>query len=211
MYGYIYLTTNKINNKKYIGQHKSNKHDKRYLGSGRIILDAIQKYGRDNFILEILEWCSSPEQLNEREKYWISKHNAVLDENYYNLDRGGKGSHQYTCVEETKEKLSNAASGRIVINNGDDIKHIYPDELENYPDWVRGYPLWYKEDRKTLNKELAKKRGDSWKSNISKTITGKKWVKHIELNIEKQIFANELDDYLKNGWTRGRLFAKGKK
>jgi hypothetical protein len=53
--GYIYITTNLINNKKYIGQHKSKSFDLNYLGSGKLIVEAIKKYGKDNFKTEVIE------------------------------------------------------------------------------------------------------------------------------------------------------------
>ena len=52
-YGYIYLTTNLINNKIYIGQHKG-KFNARYLGSGLHIKRSIKKYNRENFKVELL-------------------------------------------------------------------------------------------------------------------------------------------------------------
>lgn len=55
MYGYIYETFNAITNKKYIGQHKSEKFDPKYFGSGKILLSAINKYGIENFKCKILE------------------------------------------------------------------------------------------------------------------------------------------------------------
>ena len=46
MFGYIYKTTNLINNKIYIGQHKSEKFEpNKYIGSGVVLLKAINKYG----------------------------------------------------------------------------------------------------------------------------------------------------------------------
>lgn len=42
-YVYIYLTTCKINNKKYVGQHQGSKLDHNYLGTGNIITMAIQE------------------------------------------------------------------------------------------------------------------------------------------------------------------------
>ena len=51
---YIYKTTNLINGKIYIGQ-SIRKFSKSYLGSGVKILNAIKKYGKENFKVEILE------------------------------------------------------------------------------------------------------------------------------------------------------------
>lgn len=89
----IYKITNKINNKIYIGQsidikrrwrayknpYKDRKHNS-------LILDAIEKYGIDNFLFEVIEECEK-EQLNEKERYWIQ----FYDSNHigYNLTAGG--------------------------------------------------------------------------------------------------------------------------
>ena len=53
-YGYIYKTTNLINGKIYIGQHKSNLFDSQYKGSGVILRKAFAKYGKENFKVEII-------------------------------------------------------------------------------------------------------------------------------------------------------------
>ena len=110
-YGYIYITTNLINNKKYVGQHKSKSFSpNKYIGSGDYFLKALKKYGKKNFKCELLEWCNSKETLNEREKYWISYYNAVEDSNFYNLKEGGSGEINFTesslkrIVENNKGK-----------------------------------------------------------------------------------------------------------
>jgi hypothetical protein len=47
---YIYKTTNLINGKIYIGKRSHENPEKdRYLGSGRVLIQAIKKYGRENF------------------------------------------------------------------------------------------------------------------------------------------------------------------
>ena len=48
MYGFVYLTTNTINNKKYIGMCK-NTHRDNYLGSGKVLKQGIDKKGKENF------------------------------------------------------------------------------------------------------------------------------------------------------------------
>ena len=46
-YGFIYITTNMVNGKKYLGQKKFNEYWKNYLGSGTIFRRAVDKYGKE--------------------------------------------------------------------------------------------------------------------------------------------------------------------
>lgn len=66
---------------------------------------AIRKYGLKNFKVEILEECETPEQLNEREIFWISTLNTKSP-NGYNLTDGGEGMHGFKYNEETRAKIS---------------------------------------------------------------------------------------------------------
>lgn len=70
MYGYIYLTTNLVNGKIYIGRKKSSIFlSTKYLGSGRVLKQAIKKYGKINFSVLLLQECFSNTELNSAEKY----------------------------------------------------------------------------------------------------------------------------------------------
>lgn len=63
---------------------------------------AIQKYGKDNFTLEILEDNIPSELLAEKEMYYIEKYKAYyLDFPYmgYNMTRGGEGVLKYSDEE----------------------------------------------------------------------------------------------------------------
>lgn len=89
MYGYIYKTTNIENGKFYIGKHKSDSYDPDYLGSGVYITSAIAKHGEDKFTNEIIDTADSADELNEKEKFWITKLDA---RNLgYNIAPGGDG------------------------------------------------------------------------------------------------------------------------
>lgn len=104
MYGYIYKTTNLINGKVYIGQHKSKRFDRNYYGSGILIAEAIKKYGKENFKIELVEECNSKEELNDAEIYWIKKFDAVNNDNYYNIALGGYT--QPILTDESHKKQS---------------------------------------------------------------------------------------------------------
>lgn len=93
MYGYIYKTTCLENNLIYVGQKKSSKYlGQRYLGSGKILKQAIKKYGREKFKVELLEECNTFEELNQREIYWIEKFKSTEKEIGYNITTGGQGT-----------------------------------------------------------------------------------------------------------------------
>lgn len=82
---YIYKITNKLNNKIYIGQvynktiydrferhiKEASPHSKSYVGR------AIAKYGKENFICELLDTASSLQELNQKEIYWIAYYNST--------------------------------------------------------------------------------------------------------------------------------------
>lgn len=101
----VYKTTNLINGKFYIGQDSNNNPE--YIGSGTVLKQAIKKYGKENFKKEILEHCENQDHLNEREKYWIKKTNALRDG--YNLAEGGFGVSNMS--DEIKEKISKSKKG----------------------------------------------------------------------------------------------------
>lgn len=88
----IYKTTNLINGKFYVG--KDAKNNPNYLGSGKALKHAINKYGKENFKKEILEVCSSLTELDEREKFWINELNALNEG--YNMTEGGTGGDTWT-------------------------------------------------------------------------------------------------------------------
>ena len=97
-YGYVYLTTNTVNNKKYIGAHESSCFDGNYKGSGKILWKAINKYGWDNFTTEVIKWCYTREELFEAEFKEIETRNAVKSTEYYNVMPGGHGGDNKTSL-----------------------------------------------------------------------------------------------------------------
>ena len=111
MYGYIYKTTNLYNGKIYIGQHKSDKFNPNYYGSGIRFQNIFKKYGKDSFKCEMLQECFSEDELNEREIYWIQKLNATDRNIGYNLMSGGYKVRGIKHSPETIKKISKSKKG----------------------------------------------------------------------------------------------------
>lgn len=121
VYGYIYRTTNEVNHKTYIGQHKKDYFDEKYLGSGVLIKQAVRKYGRFNFSLTLLKTCFSKEELNNEEQR-IIKLERERGHAEYNISDGGVGTKGVRLVdnpkygiyhtEERRKRLAELASKR---------------------------------------------------------------------------------------------------
>lgn len=107
----IYITTNLINGKKYIG--RDSKNDPKYLGSGHALLRAIKKYGKQNFKKEILEECADFDELQEREEYWLSHYDAGRNDEFYNMHNHSiGGSLGINMSDETRKKLRDFNLGK---------------------------------------------------------------------------------------------------
>lgn len=103
---WLYVTTNLITGKKYIGQTTSTRKD--YFGSGKIITDAIRKYGKKNFSREII-YSGTWEEVDLLEALYIEKYNAVNSDEYYNLKEGG---HEGRHNPNSSKKMSIARLGK---------------------------------------------------------------------------------------------------
>lgn len=106
----IYKITNLINNKCYVGQTKRSL-DERWYGhcskDGCTALhNAILKYGKESFKIEIIDRANTESELNEKERYWIEKLNTIAPLGY-NLRSGGD---RFELSEVSKQRLSNTIS-----------------------------------------------------------------------------------------------------
>lgn len=111
--GVIYCTTNTVNGRKYIGLDSKN--NPNYLGSGNLMHHALKKHGKENFKKQILEFCSSKENLNEAEKYWIDYFGAVKSDLFYNIASGGTGGD--LSNSPNWEKRNRTISEKLKITN----------------------------------------------------------------------------------------------
>ena len=125
----IYKTTNLVTGKIYIGQDKYN--SPVYLGSGKILHLAFQKYGIENFNKETLEECESVQELNEREKYWISFYDSTDRKIGYNIALGGNGGDTIS-KHPNKDEIRSKHSEWMIENNPTRGRKKPEDEIERW-------------------------------------------------------------------------------
>jgi len=172
----IYKTYCKPTKKHYIGQHvqKSEEFDG-YFGSGIILKQAIKKYGKENFIRETVEYCTSA-NVNEREMFWIKEFSATHRSIGYNISTGGNNGvflAGKVQPEESRRKQSLTMKGRYIGKNN-----------PNYGngDKIRGNknPSKRKEVREKISEKLTNRIfSDEHCKNISKSKKGQKISKEV--------------------------------
>lgn len=102
MYGYVYLTENLTNGKKYIGEYRAVTYNRKYFGDNPDLLADIQKEGEAKFSTRMLMPYESEKELVAGKEYWL---NEYKDSNLYN---GGNKSVKKTedNSEDVKPKRS---------------------------------------------------------------------------------------------------------
>jgi group I intron endonuclease len=115
----IYKITNNKNGKIYIGITNQgvtvrwNKHcSDANRNSSFPLHNAIKKYGKDNFQIDIIESVNDVEILKKREVYWIKKFDSYNRNKGYNLTLGGDGTFGRFHSKETKDKIRQKAINR---------------------------------------------------------------------------------------------------
>jgi hypothetical protein len=122
MYYTIYKVTNKINQKYYIGKHQTKNLNDGYMGSGKLLKKAINKYGIDNFIKEILHVFDNEVEMNAKEADLVT-----ISEETYNLCPGGRGGWGY-INSHNNAKIWKKSAGKI---GGKISGNMHADKIKN--------------------------------------------------------------------------------
>jgi len=171
---YIYLITNNINGKTYVGQRKCHQVTKNpwndgYMGSGKLIVNAQKKYGIENFSKEILAICHTQNIIDILEIYFI-KYYREFGKAEYNIANGGlyntgghpiseetrrkMREHNSTKSPETRKKISEKLKGRVFTEEW--RRHISESHSgEKHPNYG-----------KHLSEETKRRIGESQKGKI---------------------------------------------
>lgn len=197
-YHYIYKTACNVTNKYYIGMHSTSNLEDGYLGSGRRLWLSINKHGKENHSIEILEWLPDRSSLKLREREIVNE-TLLTDPMCMNLQLGGGGG---LSGEEHAKKFHRA--GRLATNK------ILHDRLQNDLSYRTKVSKSISESLKGLTPWLGKSHSDKTKRKIGESNSIKQignlnsqygtcWITNGTEN--KKI---KLADELPQGWSYGR-------
>ncbi len=217
MFYYLYKVTNKVNNKIYVGVHKTKNLDDGYMGSGKVIKRSIEKYGLENFEKEILEMFETLEEMYTREKEIVNEE-FLAREDTYNLRRGGNGGFDYINKDLTREqrqsfgKFGGEIGGKIhkqKLINDSNYKNIVSERMRNTQKKYKqnGLAWGYNQDMNERSKtpEAIKKRKETFEK-----INHQQGEKNSQFNTiwitngteNKKI---KKDASIPDGWKKGRI------
>lgn len=128
MFYLVYKITNTVNNKIYIGCHKTSNKNDDYFGSGKYLKHAIAKHGIEKFKKEIIFEASSSEEMFEKEKELVE-----VGSHTYNLKSGGNGGFDYinsTITSETRKYIGSLGAKALKerLNNDSEFRKQFSED-----------------------------------------------------------------------------------
>lgn len=174
---YIYLTTNLLDGRNYVGKHKcplnkTPETDTTYYGSGVDLKPDLKKFGKKNFSKEILAICHNEDELNILEKQYIKLYRSI-GKAEYNRALGGQGPSCISHTEEWKKMMSKRFKGRKISEEqkrkiSETLKSFYKTEVGKAA--VKASAL-----KNSQNKE-AKEKVSKWMFAFYKTEKGREFL-----------------------------------
>lgn len=158
-FNYVYVITNLVNGKQYVGDHSTNDLDDGYLGSGRPYFEnAKKKYNKENFKKEILEFFETKQEAFDAQTKWINKYNTVIP-NGYNISPAGGMQCSHGWSKQSRKKISKEKKGKPSWNKGLNFSEDTKEKMSNS---MKGRIPWNK--GKTLSKETKEKMSEAAKN-----------------------------------------------
>ncbi len=183
-YYIIYETTCVVNNKTYIGCHATDNLDDGYMGSGKLLLAAFKKYGRENFKKTILHIYNNPHDMFSKEKELVNE-DFVSSKSSYNLVPGGSGGFKVQDIDDWKKKLSASRIGNtnaLGYKHTDETKRKLSEAGKGRVAWNKGLPgTWMGKSHSEESKQkisISKKGQSSGEKNPmygKSAVAGRKW------------------------------------
>lgn len=173
----IYLITNNENKKQYVGITKFSIEERflQHTRRGFILTEAIKKYGKDNFYIDLIDEVESAERAYELEQYYIKEYNTKVP-NGYNLTDGGDGLYGVIIDDEDRKRRSKVMkklhkekrTGMHGKKHSEDTRKKMSISGKNIPKpWLSGRVLSEESKQKIREKHLGKSLSEETKKKIS--------------------------------------------
>lgn len=209
-YHFIYKTINLINGKYYYGMHSTDNLNDGYYGSGRRLKRSLNKYGKLNHKVEIIEFLPDRKSLIKREMDIVNL-NEVGNKECMNLRIGGTGG-LIGLPEKTREKIRQGASN-FLKNKWKDpefAKKCNRLSSERMKEHHKNHKIKYSNTLGRNHTEETKKLIGQINSILQKgeknSQYGTCWI--TKNNINKKIKKTDIEIFEKDGWRKGRVIIK---
>lgn len=207
MYYTIYKITNQVNGKIYIGSHKTSNLDDNYMGSGKYLKYAQEKYGVENFTKEVLFVFDTPEEMYAKEAEIVNEE-FLAEENTYNLKIGGFGGWDYVNADEDMRIAKNKRAREITNSRHADLLQDWSSRGGKMRYKLHGVEQAWAEARASFAGKRHTEEAKSKMSSAAKKRTkeqnsqyGTRWIHSLEFKVSKRI---KKEDPLPEGWLEGR-------
>jgi hypothetical protein len=195
----IYCITNKINNKFYIGVHKTKDIDDKYMGSGILIKRAIEKHGVENFNKKILHIFTNEKAAFAKEKELVTE-SLVTNKLCYNLKEGGRGGFDHIWKKYNPNTYHASKSIKIYHPLTMVDKRVQEDKLSEFLNdgWLRGFSPIHKQKLSIGARAKIQTPEHRAKNSLRK----KSRLIYIKHNKHKWVLPDEVDLLVQDGWIR---------
>lgn len=205
MYYTIYKITNIVNGKIYIGVHQTYNLDDEYMGSSKLVANAIKKYGKENFKKEILYFVDSEDEMYAKEAEIVTEEFVKKTDNY-NIKPGGIGG--WTHVNSNIAYKRSYEDRQRAAKKGVETMRIRGVSFAGKNNPFKNPALQADLHIRAQSPAANNKRKESFKrmghqQSTKNTQYGTVWIFH-ELVGHKKCHRSLLADYLDQGWYKGK-------
>jgi hypothetical protein len=220
----IYQIKNLKNQKIYIGCHKTDDLEDGYMGSGTLLKRAISKHGLSSFKKTILHIYDNPDDMFAKEAELVNQ-KFVSRKDTYNLKIGGYGGFDHINKEKDESYLKvRSDNGKNSVSCGWSAHHT---KRKNDPEYRKRHIqnaiegkrkksiLLHGDPKESFRTFKGKKHKESTKKKIGEKASinqmgkgnsqyGTFWMYNLELELNKKVKNEDLEEHLSEGWIKGR-------
>lgn len=207
--GVIYLRTNLLNGKQYVGQTQNMQQREnkwrcmKHHYAGKLIDNARSKYGFENWSLKIIVECDDQKGLDELEAYYINYYGTKAPNGYNLTDGGGSGNLGYKHSEEAKKTIS--AKNKISMSgkhHTEETKKKLSEIKKGTIPWIKGKHHSNETKKKISDKKKGVKHTKEWFEKVRNHPSTSKEIAGFNENNEEVCRFKSVEEAIRHGYSR---------